>query len=291
MTMRATARRYGRVVYCHRSFLSKEPLVGVPLQKTLAHLNKNESRAVVQWLTRDGPYWDVVGRHDANDWFECRDDVVTDTAVGEAAYRTLHGVTAALLSVIPSNWSFSSVKVTWRDPPDRLQDRSVVLKNWRNPRELERSLQTAEQQIASWRDLWHVSTTRFDRLTFAADCFEPLTGIPFAKHSADRIRALLQILDQFAHAFDTTGTRTPEGQRIYQNYFTGGENALFSDSSDTEKNRFREKLKFRHPDYPGENLCCPWHGKVADFRIHFSWPVRFGEPVYVVYIGLKITRK
>lgn len=26
-------------------------------------------------------------------------------------------------------------------------------------------------------------------------------------------------------------------------------------------------------------------------RMHFSWPVRYGQPVYVMYMGQKITRK
>ena len=26
-------------------------------------------------------------------------------------------------------------------------------------------------------------------------------------------------------------------------------------------------------------------------RMHFFWPVRYGEPVYVMYIGQKITRR
>lgn len=285
MTMRATACRYGREVHCHRAFLSVEPQAGVSLQQTLGQLAESKRRAVFGWLTRAGPCL-----HDGNDWFECRGDPVTDTAVGEAAYRTLHGVTAGLLSVTPSNWSFSPVEVTWRDRPDRLEDLSVVLGNWWDPQVLERSLQTAEQQISSWEHLRHVSTTRFERLTFAGNCFEAMSGVPFAKSAAERIRVLLKVLDRFAREFDTDGRRTPEGQRIYQDFFTG-KNSRFADSSDTEKRDFRKELTFPHPSHTGKYLFCTWHGKVADYRIHFSWPVRFGEPVYVVYVGWKITRR
>ena len=291
MTMRATARRYGREVHCHRAFLSVEAQLGVPLQRTLGQLGESECRAVMQWLTRCGPFWDDLRPPGATGWLECRNDIVTDTAVGEAAHRTLHGFTSGLLSVTPSDWSFSPVEVTWREPPDTMRDPAVALENWWNAEELERSLQTAEPQIWSWGNLRHVSTARFASLTFAGDCFEPLSGIPFATSTADRIRALLQILDRFARAFDASGKRTPNGQRIYQNYFTGGESALFSDSSDKEKHRFNKRLTFQDPSIPGRYLFCPWHGKVADFRIHFSWPVRFGEPVYVMYVGLKITRR
>ena len=291
MAMRATARRYGREVHCHPGFLAGKPEPGVLLQRTLGRLGESERRAVMQWLTCRGPFWDDLRRPGATDWLECRNDIVTDTAVGEAAHRTLHGVTSGLLSVTPSDWSFSPVEVTWREPPDNMRDPAVALENWWNAEELERSLQTAEPQISSWANLRHVSTARFASLTFAGDCFEPLSGIPFSPSAADRIRALLQILDRFARAFDASGKRTPNGQRVYQNYFAGGDSAPFSDSSDKEKRGFDKELTFHDPSIPGRYLFCPWHGKVADFRIHFSWPVRFGEPVYVVYVGLKITRR
>ena len=95
-----------------------------------------------------------------------------------------------------------------------------------------------------------------------------------------------------ARAFDATGARTTEGQRIYQDYFTG-DNALFSDSSDDEKHRFREALTFPHPNERGNSLFCTWHGKVRHLtlRLHFSWPIESGEPVYVVYAGPKLTRR
>jgi len=290
MAMRAAARHFGREVHCHRALLAVEVQVGVSLQQALGRLRESERRAIMLWLTRRGPFWDDLGRHGTTDWLECRGDIVTDTAVGEAAYRMLHGVTTGVLSVTPSNWSFSPVEVIWRESPGSLQDRSVEIENWWNAEDLERSLQITEPKISSWGDLHDVSTTQFGSLTIATDCFAPLSGIPFAQSAADRIRVLLQVLDRLARAFDTVGGRTPEGQRIYQNYFKGA-NARFSDSSDTEKRNFRNELTFHRPDSPGNYLFCPWHGKTGDFRIHFSWPVRFREPVYVVYVGLKITRR
>lgn len=103
---------------------------------------------------------------------------------------------------------------------------------------------------------------------------------------------LLNVLDRYADAFDNGGGLTSEGKRIYRDFFTG-QNALFSDSSDTEKSKFRGELTFKHPSEAGKSLFCPWHGKErhSALRLHFSWPVRFKEPVYVVYIGKKITRR
>ncbi len=68
-----------------------------------------------------------------------------------------------------------------------------------------------------------------------------------------------------------------------------GDRAWFSDSSDTEKSRFRRELTFPHPEEPAKSLFCPWHGKERHqtLRVHFSWPIQAGKPVYVVYAGPK----
>ena len=246
----------------------------------------------MSWLTHHGPFWDDIRRHDAGDWLECRGEIVTDSAVGEAAYRTMHGVESALISARPSNWDYSPVEVIWRREAEGLDDRNAALDNWRDGAALEEWLQSAPPSIRSWADLGEPSRMRFTRLTFADRCFEPLAGVPFARSAADRMVFLLSALDSFASEFDASGSRTPEGSRIYREYFAG-EEASFSDSSDSEKRRFRARLTFPHPDKPGESMFCTWHGKMRHMtlRLHFSWPVRADEPVYVVYAGPKLTKR
>ena len=85
---------------------------------------------------------------------------------------------------------------------------------------------------------------------------------------------------------------------VYRDFFTGkkgdgGRGAMFSDSSDTEKDDFASELRFRHPDRPDERLFCPWHGKVQtpQLRVHFSHPIRADVPLYVVYVGPKLTKR
>ena len=290
--IRGVARRFGRNVYCHQALVDAEPVPGVRMQQAVQRLADNERRALMIWLTRGGPFWDVLRRHDANDWLECRGEIVTDTAVGETAYRTLRGVECALISATPSDWDFSPVEVIWNREAEGLDDQNAALENWRDAAALEENLRHAAPPIRSWADLGDFSKSRFNRLTFAVRCFDPLAGVPFAKSVVDRIRELLSILDRFSNAFDAGGSRTPEGSRIYRDYFVG-DNALFSDSSDSEKRSFRTGLTFPHPDKPGESLFCTWHGKVRHMtlRLHFSWPIRAGEPVYVVYAGPKLTRR
>ncbi len=61
----------------------------------------------------------------------------------------------------------------------------------------------------------------------------------------------LNVINRLKQSFDTDGSLTKEGNEIYQLYFTG-EKAWFSDSSDTEKQKFKEDLTFVHPGRPRE---------------------------------------
>lgn len=294
MAMRKIARSFGREVYCHQKFLTIEAIPGVQMQKALGRFTKDKQRAAMLWLTRGGPFWDDddFRPHGVNDWLECRGEIVTDSAVGEAGFQTLNGSECGLISVKSSDWDFSPVKMIWKREPEDIKDKAVCIENWRDAATLENRLRNAAEPIRSWDDLQDFSTKRFQRLTFANDCFDHLKGVPFAKSSADRIRFLLDTLDRLARSFDAKGKRNPEGQSIYQNHFKG-DKACFSDSSDQEKSKFHEKLTFSHPNDPQRFLFCPWHGKVnqGTLRLHFSWPVRYDKPVYVVYVGQKITKR
>ena len=292
MTMRRVARRFEREIHCHSAILSQDALQGMVLQKAIDWLSQDERRAVMQWWTQGGPFWAVDRRHGADDWFECRDEIVTDDALGEAAYRAAIGIECDMVSFTPSDWTVSPLAVTWRREAEGLEDRRVTIQNFWEVEELSHRLQSAAPPLLSWSDLRTASERQFVHLTFGSQCFDPLKGLPFSGASATRIRALLSILDRFAVAFGPDGRRSGEGQRIYQDYFMG-KHAPFSDSSGTEKREFAKDLSFRHPDRPGEALPCTWHGKVRHMtlRIHFSWPIRPDKPLYVMYIGQKITRR
>lgn len=293
--MRAVAQSFGRELYCNQALLAAEPAPGKTLQQALQGLDKDKLRSAMRWLTKGGPFWDENRRHGSGEWLECSSKVVTDSAIGEAAYRALHGVQCGLVSVTPSDWGFSPVVVSWRREEEGVNDPSAALENWWDAADLENGLLVAEPPINSWDDLRNALTgERFANLVFADNCFKPIVKHPFAKSSAARIHFLLDILDRFASAFDEAGERTHEGHWIYRNFFTG-ENAWFSDSSESEKNDrvFRQKLTFPDPDHPGETLFCPWHGKARHMtlRLHYHWSGKAGEPVYIVYIGPKLTRR
>lgn len=292
LKMHSVARRFGREVHCNRGLLSSQPLLGVSMQEAVGRLATNERRSAMTWLTKRGPFWDDLRRHGADDYLEARGDIVTDSAVGEAAYRSFHGAECALVSFAPSDWNESPVEVAWIREDEMFEDRSAALANWHTPCALREGLAAVDTPAQSWAELRAICNMRFARLTFSDDSFSALAGTPFSPSAAHRIAFLLDILEQRANAFDSTGTPTPEAHRLHRDYFTGG-NALFSDSSNTEKRDFRNRLTFRHPASPHESVLFGWHGKERHLtlRLHFSWPIKPDEPVYVVYVGPKLTKR
>lgn len=119
-----------------------------------------------------------------------------------------------------------------------------------------------------------------------------MDGQPFHSGVADSIVSRLSVLDRLCGCIDERGNRTPEGNDLYTQYFTG-DKAWFSDSSPSELAEFASALTFPHPTIPGEYLICSRHGKIKtpQYRIHFSWPIVLGKPVFVVYVGPKITKR
>ncbi len=291
MDIRKTAQRYGRELYCHRNFANVQVTPQMRLPQAIQNLARDKQRSVMQWITRRGPFWDDVRRHGSDEYFECNGEIVTDTAVGEAAYRCLNSTETSLVSLIPSSWDFSPAVVEWHKSDEEAQAVEVV--NYRNANALETALRAAPAQITSWEMVADMAKARYTQLAFSLDCFDSLQAYPFAHGAAQHILNRLDKLDRLKTCFDADGRRTAEGHRLYQRHFTG-DRAWFSDSSDTEKAQFKTQLTFRHPTTEGQPLFCPWHGKVnhhPPLRIHFSWPVTANEPLYVVYVGPKITQR
>lgn len=296
MQIRQITRRFGCALHCSRNLLSAQVTADKAIQQAVQALPRNERSALMQWLTQHGPFWDEARNHGPDDWIECNGNIVTDTAVGEAAWCCLNGIERGLVSFNPSNWLFSPVPVEW--VTETIGRKPVEVVNHWDPTAIEVFLQNVSAPPASWEDLEALAIARCTQLTFSVDTFAALNGCAFSSSAAQRLLFLLDTLNRFKSCFDTNGQRTPDGHEIYRNYFTGkkgegGRGALFSDSSDNEKEEFEAEMTFKHPAAAGETLFCPWHGKVQtpQLRIHFSWPVRADKPLFVVYIGPKITKR
>lgn len=290
MAMRQLAQQFGRPLYCHRNVANGRVTTNLLMPQALREFTQNEVRALLGWLHRQGPFWEEARVHEADQYLECNGEIVTDTAVGEAGYNRIHGIDQRLVSLSPSDWEHSPIVVRW--VPDDVDDETVEIPNYFAPEEFEAALEAAPAPIRSWNDLDEMSRARFANLTFSAEAFNALIGYPFAEGAASRLLILLKTLDQLKTCFDENGQRTAEGHRIYQDQFTG-DKARFSDSSDDEKRMFENDLTFPHPGKEGDFLFCPMHGKEKSnqLRIHFSSPITATDPLFIVYVGRKITMR
>jgi hypothetical protein len=290
MRIRQIARRYGRSLYCHRGLASARATSQHSMQAAVNALPREQRSAFLAWLNQQGPFWDDERQHDMDDWYECAGEVVTDTAIGEAAHCLLHGIDRGLASFQPSNFLRDPLAVEWVGSDT--QRTSVDVRNFWEPGALEDRLAEAPPALDSWAALNRLCAARFQRLTFAGDAFNPLQGQPFKQSVAERILARLDVLHRLSQCFEPDGSRSLEGHALYQKHFTG-DKAWFSDSSDSEKTDFKDDLTFPHPDTPDQYLFCTWHGKVKSpqYRLHFSWPITATTLTYVVYVGPKITKR
>lgn len=290
MNIRTVARRYGRELHCHRNFADAAVTHTQTVHQAVRALPINEQRAFMQWLGRLGPFWDDEQTHGPDDYLTCSGEIVTGTAVGEAAFCWLVSMECHLVSVVPSNWTFSPVPVTWVGEADSSE--TINVPNHWEVDGIEGVLQVTTPPPDSWKQVEQIARQRCPSLLFAADAFAPLEGEAFAPGAAEQVLIRLDTLHRLRLAVDDQGERTAEGDHIHQTHFVG-KKAWFTDSSTSEKNDFEADLTFPHPEPLGDWLFCPWHGKVKtpQLRIHFTWPVGPKEPLYVVYVGPKITKR
>jgi len=296
MLIREVIRSYGRELNCHKGMVCADVMPGITMLQATQALTRDQQRSLRSWITQNGPFWEDTRSHGADDFLELNGEIVTDTAVGEAAWCRFNGIERELVSLSPSNWLLTPLAVTWISNSNAKKI-TQVSNHW-DPTTLEAILKLAPIPITSWKQLAVLTDARWPLLTFAADAFSFLDGHPFASSAAQRLLTILDVLNRFKSCFDDKGQRTGEGHEIYQDFFTGvkeggGHGATFTDSSDGEKKKFKNELTFKHPEDANKNIFCPWHGKVQtpQLRIHFSWPARADEPLYIVYVGPKITKQ
>lgn len=278
--MRNVARGFGSDLYCRQN------IAGIrinPSTSVREALTPEKKRAFMSWLDKQGPFWDDARKHDQDDYLTSGDEIVTDTSVGEAAYCSDRGIDRRLVSLAPSEWNYSPIVVTFTDTATDIE----VANYWELASlktDLLPSIKTCEQ-------LEKVSKIIFRRLQFSEDSFSYLRK-RFVPAMVAKIISRLEVLDDLMGDRDSTVDWM--SMPTFQNFFTR-DNDWFSDSSPSEKNDpwDRQKLSFKHPDGSGRTLFCPWHGKYEHleypYRIHFSWPLKAGEPLDVVYVGPKLT--
>lgn len=297
MEIRKLIKQQGHKLVCSRNLLQRDILSHPKhqLSQLANRLDQNRRRALMSWITREGPFWEARRQHSEDDYFEYDDEIVTDSALGEAAWLCANGNECSLVSFMPSDWYHSPLSIEWHLPTEDIQ--TIDIHNYWEIDQIRNVLTTLLEPLSSWRDLQQRAVSHCNNLTFSEQAFNPLQAQPFVLGAANRLLFLLEKLNQFATCFDENGQRNEEGNKIYQDFFTGkkgqgGHGAPFSDSSEDEKRRFKKQLTFKNPQKNNSELFCPMHGKTQtpQLRFHFSWPINVNEPVYIVYVGPKLTK-
>jgi CHAT domain-containing protein len=205
MEIRQEIQRLGSSLYCHRNMTYTRVTAETVMQQAVQGLPITQRRALMQWLTQHGPYWEDARLHGPADWLQVNGEIVTDTAVGETAVCRSHGLARELVSFAPSDWNFNPVQATWVHDNNQTVDISVP-NHWETAT-VTASLEAHPEEVSSWMNLGAQARRACTKLTFANNAFAPLEGHPFVPSAADRIRVLLWTLNKFKGCFDEQGQR------------------------------------------------------------------------------------
>lgn len=250
-------------------------------------------KLILSWIEK-GPFIEDDQQEEAENYFEFEGQDVTDSGLGEAARRERAGDSSGVFSFVdgPIDFERTPLAVCHGLPEDSLG--TIGVDNIWDVQELESRLR--ENRVArNWAELIAICQERFDHLEISDDILETaLKRETFRRTVAEDIQRRLDVLQQVMSGRSLSdGKMTDDAQKLWQKH-SQGDKAWFTDESDSNKEKFKEKLTFRDPSNPSESLFCPWHGKIKqeDFRIHFQWKVPPGQArLKVLYIGRKITRR
>jgi len=266
---------------------------GRTLRQVLFETGSRDLRALVlAWFDRDGPFWDTPPMHNPGEYFECLEEVVADSALAEAA-MLLFMVDVDVVDTVsftPSRFQADPLVVRWRERQGG--DLEFRIRNHTETGPVRWRLAELEQPPRSWPEMLLQLKRRCPLLLFSEDIVGQL-GTTFYPAVAERSRVLLSALNELVRA-----RRDGDEKAFNQLHssLTHGQRARFSDSSDRERSdaQFKRWMTFKHPRR-GDLIFCPWHAKIQaqQFRIHFEWPIPSDskEPLFVAYIGPKITRR
>ena len=72
MLIRQEIQRGGASFWCHRSLVYAQVTATSGMQQAVQTMPPSKRSAWMQWITRLGPYWEDVRRHQSADWLEAR---------------------------------------------------------------------------------------------------------------------------------------------------------------------------------------------------------------------------
>lgn len=290
MRMRECARRYGRPIRVAASLGRRPASLGMQFRQIVREARDvNLRRSVLSWLEKDGPFLEEGPLSSPNDAVLLNGHSVVGSTLAEAACLSSLGEHVTLAGFSPSSFDVNPLVMDLDDGTNTSGTIRVSIDNFWGVQALDAFLRVLDPPLRSWADFELRARRDFPEMMFADGCTR--RDHPFNPGVADRIWKLLEMLSQMRAAILPDGTYGAAWNRQWTEWFRGGE--LFSDSSASEKIEFDAELTFPHPGRQGESIKCTWHGKINSpkLRVHFSFPITRAEPIYVVYIGPKLTKR
>lgn len=274
-------------IYCNRDLINYKFSNDEKALNYIMRFERTDKVDVLMWLTKTGPFWDDNQLHSPNDSYLHLSEKVSGSSLAEAAAWVYCEEERHIFSLKSENFNDGRINITWENEGENL-DFSII--NHTSFETLVQKTSPSVKDIESWNQLEKMARSEYKNLEFTKECFIPLNKLPFYKAASSSIMAKLNVLNILKGSFDPSGKFNPQGQELYQQHFTG-DKSWFSDSSDGERKDFKNEMTFKLND-EGTRLCA-WHGKVKtpQIRIHFSDPIEKNNPLYIAYIGEKITKK
>lgn len=276
---------------CGRGIPERPALRQNSFRQALSNINDRDMiRELLVWLDKLGPFEELSHLNElseSGEYFELSEINLESTTLAEAAFQIGQNNRVAMVSLFPSNFEADLINITFIKIDC---DEQLSIQNFFSASTLEAAIRQQTPLFNSWDEVLIYAQRTCPRLSFFNDAIIPLANEPFDSGIAGRILEILKILNELKRCFDSQGKITEEGFDLRKKYMQG-ESPLFTDESETNKKRFKKKLTFTNQ--AGLESFYPFHGKVRfgrQYRIHHSWPVYSDQPLYIAYIGPKITK-
>jgi hypothetical protein len=261
--------------------------------------NRDLKNLIFAWFNNAGCFWNNPPKHDPGEYFQCNGAVVTETALGEAAM--LHWIEDSTetdtVSLNPSNFDADPLRVDWLERKG--VNLEFAIRNHIACSSLPARLSALEKPAQNWDQLVGMLEKKCPSLLLSDEIVNQL-GSCFYPNVAKQSIVLLQNLNAMITA------KRAGNESLFNDLrskWMVGDEARFTDSSDSEKKDFAAKMWFKH-SMTGQSIFCSWHGKIQTplFRIHFEWPMPKGvyqkeketdefQKLFIAYIGPKLTKK
>jgi hypothetical protein len=284
--MRSEIKKNNNVLYCFPTLLESIICNDKSLAQLVNNLERDKKDLLYTWLYKNGgPFWITDRKHSPNDYFEYDEELITNSSIAEAAFNSIEGTLSSTISFTPSNFELSPLLIKWvyNDP----EFKAINLNNYWLVQSIIELLFVSEPDFDSWDSLIKKIENKFPSFELLDSFSEGLHGEPFNLSIANRAFQLIFYLNEYKDSLNADNSPSVKTNEIITKFFTG-KNALFSDSSTTEKNDplYKSKLTIEGNFYP-------MHGKIRHrtFRLHFSWPILKEKNTILAYLGQKLTKK